>query len=252
MPVICGMVFLWGLMAGSFLSVCVYRIPRGQGVIFGFSRCTSCGKHLKVFDLVPVISYMVLGGKCRYCGRKISTLYPLIELITGMLFVLLFQKFSLGFLFMKYAVLVSVLTAVSFIDMEHCIIPGSLLGIGLAAGVVFAVIEGKGTAAGYIAGMAAGSGILLLVILASGGGMGMGDMKLMGVIGLFLGWKLSLLTLFSAFVIGGIAGTVLVLTGKKTGKDAVPFGPFLSLAALISVLAGQQIISLYLHITGGA
>lgn len=150
--------------------------------------------------------------------------------------------------FIKYAVLFAVLAAAAYIDLKEQVIPNGLMAFGLAAGTVFAVMDKTHTLKDYMMGSVMGGGILLFILIASKGGMGGGDVKLMAVVGLFLGWRLALVTLFLSFVSGGIAGVLLLMTGRKGRKDPVPFGPFISISAVAAVLYGQILISLYLNL----
>lgn len=245
---LCGLIFTFGFITGSFLNVCIYRIPRGQSLIYPSSRCNGCGESLKAYQMIPVISYIALGGRCSCCKMKISFIYPTVELLTGVMFVILFYRFGVGFDFLKYIVLTSILIVISFIDVENQIIPDLLIAAGLAWGTIFALMDKSCPVKGYFMGMIVGGGLLFVIAFLSRGGMGGGDVKLMAVIGLFMGWQFTLLTLFLAFVSGGIIGFLLVLSGKKTRKDAIPFAPFLSISALVTILAGQAIISCYLNL----
>jgi leader peptidase (prepilin peptidase)/N-methyltransferase len=237
-----------GLITGSFLNVCIYRIPKGQSVVFQPSKCPDCGSRIRFRHMVPVISYLLMRGRCTHCKSRVSAVYPFAELLTGVLYLLLLYRFGFGLDFIKYSFLLSLLIVTGFIDYEYHIIPDRLVMAGVSTGTVFMLINGEHSPMFYITGVILGSGILLAVNLLSGGGMGIGDIKLMAVIGLFLGWQNTLTVLFLSFVTGGIAGALLLFTGKKGMKDAVPFGPFLGGAAAAAVFLGQQMISLYLRL----
>jgi leader peptidase (prepilin peptidase)/N-methyltransferase len=239
------LIFILGLIVGSFLNVCIYRIPRGQSIIFPPSACPTCGKRLKPCHMVPVLSFLLLGGKCAYCKEKISAVYPIVELGTAALYTFLLYRFSIGMLFFKYSLLFSILIVVCFIDMENQIIPDEIIIVGLLAGIIFSSVDIQNLFRDYIPGALIGSGILLLIVILSRGGMGGGDIKLMAVIGIFLGWRKALLALFISFILGGIFAFVLLITRKKGMKDAVPFGPFLGAAAMVMVFYGQYIIPYY-------
>jgi leader peptidase (prepilin peptidase)/N-methyltransferase len=239
------LVFIFGLMIGSFLNVCIYRIPRGQSIIFPPSACPTCGKRLKPCHMVPVLSFLLLGGKCAYCKEKISAVYPVVELGTAILYTFLFYKFGPGILFLKYCFLSSILIVICFIDMKNQIIPDEMIIAGLLAGIIFSSVDIQNLLRDYIPGALIGSGILLLIVILSKGGMGGGDVKLMAVIGIFLGWRKALLALFISFILGGIFAFVLLITRKKGMKDAVPFGPFLGAAAMVTVFYGQYIVPYY-------
>ncbi|NLO25178.1 MAG: prepilin peptidase [Clostridiales bacterium] len=244
-------VFLLGLIVGSFLNVCIYRIPAGQSFVYPPSRCTSCGRRLIWYHMVPVASYVFLKGKCGYCGERISPVYPAVELTNAVLYLAAFHRLGTGVLFVKDAVLISLMLVALFIDLKEQIIPNGLVVFGLVAGVVFTIIDAGHSFTNAMLGVAAGGGILLAIAVISRGGMGGGDVKLMAVAGLFLGWRLTLAALFMSFVTGGFFGILMLLTGKKKRKDTVPFGPFLGGSVVIAALYGQQLISLYLAIIGG-
>lgn len=239
-------VFIFGLIAGSFLNVCIHRIPAERSVVYPPSRCTLCGRRLMWYHLIPVASYAFLKGKCGYCGDRISPVYPVVELINAVLYTAAFYRLGTGVLFIKSIVLISLMLVVSFIDMKEQIIPDGLIVFGLVAGVAFTKFTVGHSFTDALLGLAAGGGILLATAILSKGGMGGGDVKLMAVAGLFLGWRLTLVALFISFVAGGLFGIVLLLTGKKGRKDPVPFGPFLGGSVIATYFFGQRMVSLYL------
>ena len=238
-------VLMLGLLIGSFLNVCIYRIPEGISVAKGFSYCPNCKNRIQPYDLVPVISYLFLKGSCRYCKTRISIQYPLVELLTSLLFVLVFYQFGLTPLAGLVAVLVSVLIVITFIDLKHQIIPDELVIIIFVCGIISIFLSGRGIWE-HIIGFFAVSIILLLIAFLSKGGMGGGDIKLMAAAGLFLGWKLILLSLMIASIIGSVVSIILLALKKVNRKSMVPFGPFLSIGILISVLYGDYILWWYL------
>lgn len=238
-------VFIFGLIIGSFLNVCIYRIPRRKSVIFPPSSCPACGRRLKYLHMVPVISFLLLGGRCAYCNTRISPMYPMVELGTAVLYTFLLYSFGFGILFWKYSLLCSILIVVCLIDVKTQVIPDEMVTAGLVSGIIFSIVDGQNLFKDYILGALVGSGILLLIMILSKGGMGGGDVKLMMVIGFFLGWRGSLATLFISFILGGIFAFALLLTQKKGRKDAIAFGPFLGTAAMITVFYGQYIIPYY-------
>ncbi|HHW02639.1 MAG TPA: prepilin peptidase [Thermoanaerobacterales bacterium] len=238
-------VFILGLIVGSFLNVCIYRIPRGQSIVFPPSSCPSCGRRLKPLHMVPVLSFLLLGGKCAYCKEKISAVYPIVELGTAALYTFLLYRFSIGMLFFKYSLLFSILIVVCFIDMENQIIPDEIIIVGLLAGIIFSSVDKQNLLRDYIPGAMIGSGIILLIVILSRGGMGGGDIKLMAVIGIFLGWRKALLTLFISFILGGIFAFFLLITRKKGMKDTVPYGPFLGAAVIVTVFYYPYIVPYY-------
>lgn len=242
--------FIMGLCVGSFLNVCIYRIPLEKSITFPPSACTSCGVGIKAIDMIPILSYIGLKGKCRNCKAPISLQYPLVELLTGVLWLFVYLRYGLSFETVAFIYLFSLLIPIAFIDFTHMIIPNGLVLAGLVggAGVLlyhtfykpFALLDSSLWYAPLI-GMVSASGILFLVALLGlliykdDGAMGMGDVKLFLPIGLFLGWKLSLLTLFISVMLGGIVSIILLLFHIKDRKSAIPFGPFIVLATFISV-----------------
>ncbi|MDD4239676.1 MAG: prepilin peptidase, partial [Desulfotomaculaceae bacterium] len=201
----------------------------------------------KVNDLIPVLSYLLLRGRCRYCGGKISAQYPLVELAVGILFLLSYLKYGLTLAALRTAVLFAVVTAATVIDWRYRIIPDRLNLAGLLLGVVL-IFESREVLTANAIGFLAGGGILYLVALVSRGGMGGGDIKLAAVMGLLLGWQYLLLALFLACAAGAFVGILLVLTKLKSMKEALPFGPYLALGSVIAALAGDRLISWYLQL----
>lgn len=246
MPVI---IFIVGLLIGSFLNVCIYRIPKNKSVCFPPSHCPDCSKRIKYYDLIPVISYIILKGRCRFCRENISPRYPLIELFTGLIFTAAFLRWGITIEFIKIVILISVLIIVTFIDFEYCIIPGKLMIFTLISGIILNIIGNKSNAnlLCYLYGFLAGGGVLLLIVLLTGG-MGGGDVQLMAVIGLFLGLRLIILNLLLSFIIGAAAGITLILLKKKKRRDYIPFGPWISAGTLISVFWGDWIINWYISL----
>ncbi|MGB9792914.1 MAG: prepilin peptidase [Thermacetogeniaceae bacterium] len=237
-----------GMCIGSFLNVVIYRLPREESILWERSRCPACGHILAWCDLVPLLSYAFLRGKCRSCGAKMSWMYPVVELFTGLLFLLLFCRFGLTLVLAKYLFLSAVLVAAAFIDLQHYIIPDSLVIAGLAGGVVLGALARDAGIISALAGAAACGGFLLLVALLSGGGMGGGDVKLAFVAGLFLGWPLAPLGLFLGICLGGVLAIILLALHIKGRKDPLPFGPFIALGFLIALLWGDLILRSYFNV----
>ena len=236
-------VFLASLSVGSFLNVCIRRIPAGEGIVLASSHCPGCGGKLKASDLVPAISFMLLRGKCRYCGCRISLKYPAVELAAGFLGVLLFVKYGVGLAFLKYAVLAALLIVIGMIDLETGEVYTSTIAFGLAAGVVFAALS-PGRGIDCIAG--AFVGFALISVVAFAGGMGWGDADICMMCGLFLGVKYTAVMILLSFILGGAAGVVLIALNNKGLKDSMPFGPFLTASAFAAILFGENIIKIYM------
>ena len=260
MTVIGVIVFLFGLVIGSFTNVLIYRIPLEKSIVYPPSACTSCGKRLTAPDLVPVFSYIFLKGRCRHCGAPVSPRYPLVELLTALIFTALYIKYGISVPFLAFVFLMTILIAVFFIDLDHRIIPDELVIAGIIGGVALFVyncinpvpeIFGDSKWWTPAAGFFSGSVILLLVaiigmiIYKSDEAMGMGDVKLMAPIGIFTGWKLCLTGLLLAVIIAGVTSLILIIARKKTGKDAIPFGPFIVTGAFIAVMWGWDLINWY-------
>ncbi|WP_341877404.1 prepilin peptidase [Defluviitalea saccharophila] len=247
------LIIIFGTIIGSFLNVCVFRIPHKQSIAFPASHCFHCHHTLGVLDLIPLLSFIFLKGKCRYCGEKISIQYPIIELTNGIIYLFLFLKFGLGYSFIFYALFSSLLLVIAMIDFKTGIIPNKLIIFGIILGSIYLMMNWIINRSFLIIkdgilGFLAGALIILVIILISRGGMGAGDMKLMGVIGLFLGLKGVVLSLFLGILVGGIIGAVLLMTKIKDRKSAIPFGPFLALGTFVSLYWGEQIINWYLSL----
>jgi leader peptidase (prepilin peptidase)/N-methyltransferase len=251
--------FVTGLVMGSFYNVVIFRVPAEKSIVKPRSSCGNCGTVLKPVDLIPVFSYIFLKGKCRYCKAKISAQYPLVELLTGALFVILYLKFGFTPELFFSIYLMSVLLIVFFIDLKHQIIPNGLVLTGLIGGALFfalrfwykdAILDG---AAWYspLLGMVATSGILLLIALLGmliykTDAMGMGDVKIFLPIGLFLGLKLGIMALILSVFIGGLTGLFLILTKLKDRKSQIPFGPFIVAGSFLSLMFGNEVLMWYL------
>jgi leader peptidase (prepilin peptidase) / N-methyltransferase len=237
---------VFGLVIGSFLNVCIYRIPQGETIVKGRSHCMSCNSTIKARDLIPVFSFLWLRGKCRHCGAKISSRYPAVELINAVLWLLSFLSFGLtpkAFIAMAF---LSGLIIISFIDIDTKTIPNSLLIYILAVGIVSCFFNSEMPFYEKLLGIIAGGAPLLLINILSHGNMGWGDILFTSAAGLLLGWRLSLVSLFFAFIIGAIIGIIYMLAAHKDRKSQIPFGPFLALGMITAVFLGNMLINLYL------
>ena len=252
-----------GLVFGSFLNVVVHRVPRKESIVRPGSRCPSCGHELSAVDNIPVVSWLLLKGRCRYCRTPISARYPAGELLTAAVWVLaVLRRDELvppgttdgrDWQLLAFLPFLWVLVALSLIDLEHKILPNKIVYPSVAAGVPLLAITaamgpGLDSWVRALLGAVAGAGGFLIVALISPAGMGMGDVKLAGLIGLFLGylgWGRIVIAFFAAFAVGAVVGIALMLTGKAGRKTAIPFGPFMALGAIISALAGQGLLDLY-------
>jgi leader peptidase (prepilin peptidase)/N-methyltransferase len=235
-----------GAIAGSFLNVVVHRLPRHESVVRPASRCLQCGAPVKPYDNIPILSFLLLRGRCRSCSAPISARYPLVEALTAALCAgaVLAHEGASGIALGVALVLIVVPAAL--IDLEHRIIPNRITALGaIVALVIVITLDPSGEPERLIAGAAAG-GFLLVAALAYPGGMGMGDVKLAGVMGLFLGRAVAAAVVI-ALLAGVLLGALIIARkGTREGrKTAVPFGPFLALGALVAVFAGEELVSLY-------
>ncbi|MBC7346167.1 MAG: prepilin peptidase [Clostridia bacterium] len=245
-----GIFFLLGIVVGSFLNVCIHRIPRGESLVFPPSRCPLCGHRLAPADLVPVLSYIWLEGRCRYCGQRISPRYPLVELATGLAFELLYRTCGLGPGLVTRLVLVSALLVVAFIDARHYRIPNEIVVFLAIAGVALNFWTRELSWWQVPGGAAVGGGILGALALLSRGGMGEGDVKLAAATGLYLGPGRQALAIFLAALFGAVVGGVLVLLGRKRRRDPIPFAPFLAAGTMVACLWGDLLWLFYLSRAG--
>jgi len=240
---------IFGLLIGSFLNVCIYRIPRGESISFPPSHCTSCNSRLKWYDLVPVFSFLLLKGRCRSCGERISPRYPIIELTNCLLYISIYAVYGFSPEFIKFALLGSLLIVIGMIDLDttDVYLKTTLTGIMTgAAWIVFSYFT-TGEFLTYILGGALAGGVIALIILLTHG-MGWGDFEICLMLGIFLGFRLSALMLFLSFFIGGLAGLILIISGRKSRKDYIPFGPSIAAAGIITMLIGNDIINWYLSL----
>lgn len=245
--------FVFGAVIGSFLNVCIYRIPAGQSIVSPPSSCPDCGRRIRWYENIPILSYLFLLGRCAGCKKPISIRYPLVEALNGLLFVLIFYSFGFSWATPVYSLFVSMLVVITFIDLDHQIIPDmiSLPGIGIGFACSF-LIPWVGWLDSLL-GIVLGGGLLLLIAmgyeyLAKREGMGGGDIKLLAMLGAFMGWKAIFPIVFIASLVGTLIGVPVMLLGKKDTKLALPFGPFLSFAAIIYLLWGDEIVTWYLNL----
>ncbi len=246
------MMIVVGLCVGSFLNVCIHRIPRGGSLLRPRSRCPGCGHELSWFENIPVLSYVVLRGKCRKCRAGISIRYPIVELLTAAVFLLHYAVFGLTALLVVRLIFACAMIVLFAIDLEHQLLPDVITLSGLVAGLVFSFVFPPGLLDAVL-GAILGGGVLWLIAEAyyrySGqDGMGGGDIKMLAMVGAFLGWQQVLLTLVLASVAGALLGSVIIATRKGGMKFAVPFGTFLALGALTASLVGARLIDWYVSL----
>lgn len=248
--------FITGITLGSFYNVCIYRIPQKQSIASPPSHCYNCNTRLKPQDLIPILSWVTLKGKCRYCSQKISPRYPLIELLTGILFTTIFLNFGYTFSTPYYMFLTSLLLIITFIDLDHYIIPDGLLIIGSIASLIvntlgYGITLKESLLGGLICGGGTLAVIYLIELLIKKEVMGGGDIKLFAMLGLFLGIKLGALTILLSIYVGAIYGIATIVYSKIKKieyNSMIPYGPFISVAAFIVLLYGNDIINWYLGI----
>lgn len=240
--------FLGGMITGSFVGVVAHRVPRGRSIVGPRSACPSCGTQIAAYDNVPVISWLLLGGQCRSCGERIPARYPLIELAVGIVFAAtaLVLRDDTAALVLGL-VFVAVLAAVTLTDLERRVIPNAILLVGALIGTGIVVATDPASLPERAAAAAGAGGFLLLFAVLYPPGMGMGDVKLAAVMGLFLGASI-VPALFIGIALGALVGFGLMLRyGPEARKHAVPFGPFLAIGGVAGLLAGGQMIDLYLN-----
>jgi leader peptidase (prepilin peptidase)/N-methyltransferase len=243
-----------GLMVGSFLNVCIYRIPHRRSVVHPRSRCAACERPLAWYENIPVVSYIGLRGRCRTCGTRISLQYPVVEIITGAVFVIEYEALGFTPLLAVRILFACILIVLFAIDLEHQLLPNVITLPALCVGLVVSLVLPPGIIDALI-GALVGGGILFLIAevyfrLRKEEGMGMGDVKMLAMIGAFLGWKLTILTLILASVGGSLAGVVLLITQRGNLKAAIPFGTFLAAGALLASLYGDRLVTWYLSHLG--
>ncbi|HPL63324.1 MAG TPA: prepilin peptidase [Syntrophales bacterium] len=246
------LIFLSGTVVGSFLNVCIIRIPQGLSIVNPPSRCASCGARIRFYDNIPIISYLILRACCRDCGAGISLRYPVVEALTGAILLALYWKFGWGAQLPAAFAFAAVLIVVAFIDLEHKIIPDVITLPGTPVFAAAGILIMDLTVWESLAGIAAGAGSLYLIafiyrLLTKREGMGMGDVKLLAMLGAFLGWQSLLFILFVSSLLGSFAGGLIILAGRGNLKYAVPYGPFLSAAAVAYLFAGREIMQLVLY-----
>ncbi len=241
--------FIFGAAVGSFLNVCIFRIPAKVSIVKPSSQCPSCHQSIRFYDNIPIISFIFLKARCRNCGEKISWRYPLVELITAIFSLLLFIKFGVTINYIVFFIFTAVLIVITFIDLDHQIIPDILTLPGIPIFFLAAIFIVKVPWHEALIGLLIGGGVLFAIafvyeFITKREGMGGGDIKLLAMIGGFFGWKsLIFILLFSSFA-GALVGVAAMIIKKQDMKYAVPFGPFLSAAAVAYVFLGDAFVQL--------
>jgi leader peptidase (prepilin peptidase)/N-methyltransferase len=243
-------VFMLGLLFGSFANVCIYRLPQRLSIIFPGSHCPSCQEALRPWHNIPLLSYLLLAGQCAMCKTTISPRYPLIELSNGLLYIFLYHQFHVSVQTVVFALLTTALLIVSCIDLTHTIIPDAITLPGIVIGLGTSFWLTPVGVRNAVLGVMLGGGLFLLmailsVVILKREGMGGGDIKLIAMLGAFLGWHAVLVTIFLAAVLGACVGLTLIFLRRKGRRDPLPFGPFLALGALLAMVWGDTILTWY-------
>jgi leader peptidase (prepilin peptidase)/N-methyltransferase len=243
-------VVLFGLIVGSFLNVCIYRLPRKMSVVWPASRCAECGRPLAWYENIPIASYTVLRGRCRTCGTRISVRYPIVEAITGGIFLWHWYVWGLQPILIPKLLFACALIVLFAIDLEHQLLPNVITLPGIVIGLACSLVWPPGIIAS-LEGIALGGGILWLIAevwlrLRGVEAMGFGDVKMLAMVGAFLGIKLVALTFVLASLIGGVVGAILIVSRRGGMATAVPFGTMLAAAALVASLYGDTLVTWYL------
>lgn len=249
--IVCALVF--GLVLGSFLNVCIYRVPIKKSIAFPASHCPQCSEKIRFYDNIPVLSYAILGGKCRKCRTPIPIRYPLVELITSLLSTALFLRYGVSVQFFLYLAFSASLVVITFIDIQHKIIPDVISIPGIIVGLIISFFGFTGLQwHESLVGMVAGGGCLFLVgilfeWITGKEGMGGGDVKLLAMIGAWMGWKgLPYIVLMSSLA-GALIGGISLIVARSGMRTKIPFGPFLSLGALVQFFFGNELIAWYVR-----
>lgn len=247
--------FLFGLCIGSFLNVCIYRLPASKSISHPRSSCTNCNELIPFYDNIPVVSYLLLRGRCRFCSEPISLRYPIIELLTGLFALITFFKYGLSLEAFIYFVFIATLLVITFIDIDHQIIPDVISLPGILIFFIASFGLSQVTYLDSLIGILAGGGSLFLVawtynMITKKEGMGGGDIKLLAMIGALIGWQGVLFTIFVASAVGTISGMLVMLKSRKGMKLKIPFGPFLAIGAIAYIFFGPQLVRWYFRLLG--
>lgn len=241
---------VFGALVGSFLNVCIYRLPIGKPIALARSACARCQRQLSWYENIPVLSYLVLGGRCRSCRQPISIRYPIVELLTAVMFAAAMWHYGPGPLLASRLIFGCMLIVLFAIDLEHHLLPNAITLPGIIVGLAFSVINPPGWVSSLI-GIAVGGGVLWAIAegyyrLRHEEGLGMGDVKMLAMIGAFLGWQLTLVTLMMASFAGSIVGVGFIIAQRGGMKYALPFGTFLAMGAVLAAVVGQDLLTWYL------
>ena len=237
--------FVLGSIAASFANVCIHRLPLRQSIVYPASRCVSCEHALRPWHNLPIVSFVALRGRCAFCQERISWRYPVVESLGGLLYLIGYHQLGLSVHAFAYALLVTALLVASFIDLAHMIIPDTVTLPGIGVGVAIGLLPSSIGFANAVAGACLGGGIFLLIALVYPTGLGGGDVKLIAMIGAFVGWQAVLAVIILSAFCGAISGLTLILLGLKGRRDPVPFGPFLAIGGITAMLWGETLLAWY-------
>ena len=245
------LIFILGLIVGSFSNVCIYRIPKNESIVYPASHCPKCRSKIKPVDNIPLLSFILLKGRCRNCKSKISIQYPIVELVTGLIYLIIYLIYGLSIQTLVYIILSSALIIIAFIDLNEEIVPDVISLPGIVIGFILSFFVPYISFINSALGVFVGGGIILIIGMAGSvifkkEAMGGGDVKLAAMIGAFLGWRYIVISLFLGFFVGALAGIILILSKIKNREDAIPFGPFIVLGSFITLFWGEKIIYWYL------
>jgi leader peptidase (prepilin peptidase)/N-methyltransferase len=238
---------LFGLVVGSFLNVVIHRVPRRESVVWPASHCPHCGEPIRPGDNLPLISYLLLRGRCRNCKEPISARYPAVEALTGVLFGTAAYEFGLSLELLSALVLIAALIVLAAIDLEHRLLPNVIVGPAALAGLILSLLVNPAGWWIYPLSALVVAGVLLVLALAIPGGMGMGDVKMGGMLAAFLG-PYAALAVFLGALLGAVTGGLLMVAGKVQRRSHLPFGLFMAIGGIISLFVGPQLWSLYLNL----
>ena len=245
------LIFVLGLIVGSFSNVCIYRVPRNESVIYPGSHCPKCHSNISPIDNIPLLSYILLKGRCRNCRSKISIQYPVVEFLTGLIYLIIYLIYGLSIQSLVYLILSSALIIIAFIDLNEQIVPDVISLPGIGVGLILSFFVPYISFINSALGVVVGGGIILIIALVGSmifkkEAMGGGDVKLAAMIGAFLGWRYAIISLFLGFFLGALTGIILIMAKIKKREDAIPFGPFIALGSIITLLWGEKILLWYL------
>jgi len=245
--------FIFGSIVGSFLNVCIYRLPKGESIVLPGSHCPACRMAIRPWDNIPLLSFILLRGRCRDCGNPIAWRYPLVEALTGTLFAMTVAQFGVTLRTTFLLAFLCGLVVVSFIDLDHQIIPNAITLPGIPLGFLAGLLLGEPPLLDRVIGTLMGAGFLYLVLFYGGAlygqeAMGEGDLNLIALVGAFLGWKAVALTILLGCLFGSAVGLALIAVRRLGRRQHIPFGPFLSLGAMVALFWGERLIAWYLRL----